>query len=202
MTNPKLIAIVLLIGLYSCGERQTENRNHMAAIELNNDAMRMVRFLDNRDSAQKGISLLDRATSLDSNYFLGYYNKLIFYNQLREYDNAIITVNKLIRLKPNAHDLYLTGGLLREKTGDSTGAKAFFEKSLTLSNQVLETMNPGNPDYEMVIGNKAMNLIMLNERSTAVQLLKDMYESQTGDEAKGNILKLMNSSKRELIEQF
>lgn len=164
--------------------------------------MSMVKFLNNRDSAQKGISLLDRATSLDSNYFLGYYNKLIFYNQLREYDNAILTVDKLIRLKPNAHDLYLTGGLLREKTGDSTGAKAFFEKSLSLCNRVLDTMNQNNPDYEMFIGNKAMNLIMLNERSRGDQVLKHAYDRQADEETKNHILKIMKSSKKELIEQF
>jgi hypothetical protein len=48
--------------------------------------MKMVPFINNRDSAIKALALLDRATSIDTNYFLGYSNKIMFLSQLTMYN--------------------------------------------------------------------------------------------------------------------
>ncbi len=142
---------------------------------------------------------LDNATSIDSNYFLGHYNKLMFFNQLKEFDKAVLTIDKLIQLRPSAHDLYLTGGILYERIGDTISSKKYFEKSLTICNTVLDTMNKTNRDYEMLVGNKAVNLIMLGDEIKANELLKELHDSQTNEELKKMTLSMMNKSKKELL---
>ena len=199
MTTLKFITIFVLIALYSCGQKPKKCKGDPAAVDLNNKAMTLVRFIDNVDSSKKAISLLDNATSIDSNYFLGYYNKLMFFNQLKQFDKAVLTINKLIQLRPSAHDLYLTGGILYERIGDTISSKKYFEKSLTICNTVLDTMNKTNRDYEMLVGNEAVNLIMLGDEIKANELLKKLYDSQTDEALKKMTLSMMNTSKKELL---
>lgn len=99
---------------------------------------------------------------MDSDYFLGYYNKLMFLSQLNDYDKAVSTVNKLIELRPNANDLYLTGGLLYEKKGDTARALQYFQKSLAICNSVLDTMSQTNRDYEMLSNNRKELIQMID----------------------------------------
>ena len=202
MTTIKFIATFLLIALYSCGQKLVKHEVDPVAVELNNKAMTLISFIDNPDSSKKAILLLDKATSTDSTYFLGHYNKLIFYNQLKQFDKSISTVNKLIQLRPSAHDLYLTGGILYERTGDSISAIPYFDKSLTICNDVLDTMSTQNREYEILVGNKAINLIMLGDTKKANDILKNLYDNQNHEELKKMTLSLINKNKKELIEQF
>jgi tetratricopeptide (TPR) repeat protein len=202
MTTLRFITVFLLIGLYSCGQNSLKHKVDPAAVELNYKAMTLVQFISNSDSATKAISLLDKATSIDSNYFLGYYNKLIFYNRLKQFDKAIVTVNKLIQLRPFAHDLYLIGGLLYERIGDTVSSHNYFKKSLEICNNVLDTMSSKNEDYVMLVGNKAVNLIMLGDTAKSNEILKNLYDSQSDKELQKMILSLMNKNRKELIEQF
>ena len=199
MTTLKFITTFLLIALYSCGQKPAKHKVDPAAVELNNRAMKLVKFIDNADSSKKAISLLDNATSIDSNYFLGHFNKLMFFNQLKQFDKAAETMNECIRIKPFAHDLYLAGGILYERIGDSISSKKFFEKSLAICNTVLDTMNKTNRDYEMLVGNEAVNLIMLGDEIKANELLKKLYDSQTDEALKKMTLSMMNKSKKELL---
>jgi tetratricopeptide (TPR) repeat protein len=202
MTTLKFITAFLLTGLCSCGQNSAKHKTDPAAVELNNKAMTLVQFIDNPDSSTKAISLLDKATLIDSDYFLGYYNKLMFYNQLKQFDKAIVTVNKLIQLRPSAHDLYLTGGLLHEKISDTVSSRNYFEKSLAICNKVLDTMSNKNRDYAMLVSNKAVNLVMLGDTVKANETLRQLYNSQSNEELKKVILSLMNKNKKELLDQF
>ena len=205
MSTIKLITSFLLIALYSCGQNAARQKVDPAAVKLNNQAMTLVRFIDNADSSKKAISLLDKATSIDSNYYLGYSNKLMFYYQLKEFDKLISTNNRLIQLRPSAHDLYLTGGIFYEKIGDTVSAKRYFNKSLTICNAVLDTMNTKNPDFVMLTTNQAVNLIMLNDSTKANSILKTLYDNQPDDPQfesveKQYIQTIMTKSKKDLID--
>jgi tetratricopeptide (TPR) repeat protein len=200
MTTLKFITSFLLIAIYSCGHHSAKNTVDPAAVELNNKAMTLVAFIDNADSSNKAIILLNKATTIDSNYFLGHYNKLLFFNQLKQFDKAVLTVNKLIQLRPSAQDLYLTGGILYERIGDTVSSKQYFTKSLTICTAVLDTMSVTNRDYDMLLTNKAANLIMLGYQQQANEILKKLYDKQTDEELKMNTLLMMNKSKKQLLE--
>lgn len=200
MMTHKFIKPFLLVALYSCGQHSAKNTVDPAAVELNNKAMTLVAFIDNADSSKKAISLLNKATIIDSNYFLGHYNKLMFFNQLKQFDKAVLTVNKLIQLRPSAHDLYFTGGILYERIGDTVSSKQYFTKSLTICTTVLDTMSVTNTDYDMLLTNKAANLIMLGYQQQANGILKNLYDKQTDEELKMNTLLMMNKSKKQLLE--
>jgi len=205
MTTLKFITAFLLIALYSCGQKSTKYKPNPAAIQLNNQAMTLVTHIDNPDSSRKAISLLNKATTIDSNYVLGYSNKLMFYCQLKQFDKAILTINKIISLRPNNHYTYLIGGLLYEKVGDTVFSKTYFTKSLTLCNAILDTMNIKNRDYVFMTINQAINLKMLNDSTKANKILKDLYDNQPNNPEYDNaekkyIQSIMNKSKKDLID--
>ncbi len=207
MTTLNFIKIFLITSLYSCGQNSANFKVDPAAVELNNKAMTLFEFIDNGDSARKAISFLDHATTIDSNYFLGHCNKLIFLNQLKQFGNAISTINKLIQLRPSAQDLYLTGGILYERIGDTISSKSYFEKSLTICFSVLDTMSNKDRDYEMLVTNKAINLIMLGQQERANKILQALYDTLPDDPEYENVTKkgihsLMNKNKAELMETF
>jgi tetratricopeptide (TPR) repeat protein len=200
----KFITLFLLIALFSCEQNPPKHKVDPAAVQLNNQAMTLVPFIDNPDSSKKAISLLDKATLLDSNYFLGYSNKLMFYYQLKQFGKLISTNNKLIQLRPSAYDLYLRGGLFYEQNADTVSANRYFNKSLTICNAVLDTMNKKNRDFVMLKTNRAINLIMLNDSATANNILKVLYENQPDDPQFDNVEKkyiqsLLGKNKKYLI---
>ncbi|MBS1987771.1 hypothetical protein JST56_02150 [Candidatus Dependentiae bacterium] len=207
MTTLKFIAIFLLITLYACGQKPAKHKVDPAAVQLNKQAMTLVPYIDNPDSSNKAISLLDKATEIDSSYFLGYSNKLMFYYQLKQYDKALLTNNKLIQLRPNAHDLYLRSGMLYTQLGDTTNAETYFTKGLTICNLVLDTMTKANRDYVMLTTNQAIALIMLGDPAKANKILKALYDNQPDDPNFDNVEKkyiqsLIGKSKSDLVDMM
>lgn len=207
MTTLKFIATFLLITLYACGQKPAKHKVDPAAVQLNNQAMTLVPYIDNADSSNKAISLLDNATEIDSSYFLGYSNKLMFYYQLKQFDKALLTNNKLIQLRPNAHDLYLRSGMLYTQLGDTTNAKTYFTKGLTICNSVLDTMTNTNRDYVMLTTNQAIALVMLGDTAKANKILKALYDNQPDDPNFDNVEKKyiqsqMGKSKSDLVDMM
>jgi tetratricopeptide (TPR) repeat protein len=201
MMTLKFTLILLLVGLFSCGQTGSNHTINPYAKKLNDSAVRMT-FQMNDSSYQKAILLLDQATAIDSNYFVAYYNKLIFQSQLKQYDKALVTSNNLIRIRPMAPDLHLTCGELYEKISDTVSAKYNFQTALSLYDSILDTMSVGNRHYDMLFMNKAIDLIMLGEQIQGHELLKQLYDRQTDEDFKDVILSFMNKNRKELLEQI
>jgi tetratricopeptide (TPR) repeat protein len=200
----KLLIAFFVFGLSFCKQNSSKHTVDSDAIALNKQAMSLVPFISNADSSQKAISLLDKATAIDTNYFLGYSNKLMFYYELRQFDKALSTNNKLIQLRPTAHDLYLRSGMLYLKISDTTKAKLNFKKGLAICNSVLDTMTKTNRDYVMLTTNQAIALIMLGDTANANKILKVLYDNQQSDSdfdksEKKYIQSLMNKNSKELV---
>ena len=164
MKASRLAIVFSFLMSYSCVHKGTAHKVDPAAISLNDKAVALIMtFSGNKDSSNKAIALLDSATSIDSNYFLGFYNKLMFLDELGFFDKAINTVNNLIRIRPNANDLYLTRGMLYAKTKDSAAGNIYFKKCLSICNSILDTMNEKNKNYYFLSMNRAISIILLGD---------------------------------------
>lgn len=126
----------------------------------------------------------------------------MFLYGLQKFDKAVETVNECIRINPAAHDLYLTGGVLYEKIGDTISSKKYFQKSLITLNAVLDTMNVQHTNYQVLVSNRAINLIMLGNNKAGNDLLKSIADRQQDPELKESTLSFMNKSKKELVEMM
>ena len=202
MRTLKLILLFFLITLYSCSQKKYYSKVNSQVVRLNNKIIPLVNFLDNPDSSKQALLFLDSATVIDNNCFLCYYNKLMFLYPLKRYDKAIETINECIRLNPSGHDLYLTGGILYEKIGDTVRSNKYFNKSLTMYNAVLDTMNINNGDFDLLAINKALNLIMLSKHKEGNELLQKLYSKQTDSALQKRIFSVMKKSKKDLVESM
>ncbi|QEC67314.1 hypothetical protein FRZ67_08400 [Panacibacter ginsenosidivorans] len=205
MTTLKFITTFLLIGLCSCEQKQTTNQTNLEVARLSRRVTPLFSYVDNVDSCKKALSFLDSATAIDSNCFLCHYNKLMFLYALKQYDRIFSTIDDCIRIKPDAHDLYLAAGILHEKVINTISSKPYFTKSLAICNSALDTMKTSNRDYVMLTTNKAINLIMLGDSAQANEILKRLYNIQPDDPEFDNgekkyTLSLMNKSKAQLID--
>jgi tetratricopeptide (TPR) repeat protein len=205
MTTLKFTFPFLFITLYSCGQKPNIHKINPESVRLNNKIIPLISFTNNPDSCKKALLFLDSATAIDSDDFIAYYNKLMFLYGLKQYDKAINTTNELIRLRPNAHDLFMLKGNLLNKIGDTTSANLNFGKSLKICNSVLDTMHETNRDYVMFVMDKAVNLIMLGDSANANEILKVLYDKQPDDPEFENfdkkyILSLMNKNRIQLID--
>lgn len=198
----KFTLLLYSITFYSCGQDSTSVKVDANVARLSNKIIPLVNFLDNPDSCKKALLFLDSATTIDNSCYLCYYNKLMFLYSLEEYGKAVEALNECIRLNSSSQDLYLTSGILYERVGDTVSAEEYFRKSLTICNDVLDTMNRKNKDIDMVTVNKAMNLIMLGDAIEGEKILKTLYGTQQDSDVKKNTLLLMNKTKKELIRQL
>jgi len=173
----------------------------------------LVPFTDNPDSCRKALLFLDSATTIDRNDFLAYNNKLMFLYGLKQYNKAIKTVDEMLRLRPNAHDLYTMKGSFYERIGDTVSSKKCFQKSLAICDKVLDTMMKTNRDYMMFVIDKSVNMIMLGDSAKANNILQTLYDNQPDDSVFDNpndsvfdnadkkfILSFMHKSKAELLQ--
>lgn len=199
MTTLKFTLTFLLITLYSCGQQPAKHTVNPEATKLNKQIIPLVNYIDNADSCKRALSFLDSATTIDSTCFLCYYNKLMFLNSLKQYDKAISTVNRLLRLKPAANDLYMTGGFYYKKAGDTSSANHYFRQALSICNAVLDTMNTGNENYLTLTLNKALDMIMLGDQTKGNEILRQVYDQQTDSAYKDYISSFMNKSEDELL---
>ena len=205
MTNLRFIVLLLLTTIYSCGQTSVNHKINPESIKLANKIIPLVSFTNNPDSCKKALSFLDSATEIDKDNFLAYDNKLMFLYGLKQYEKIIKTLDEMLRLRPNAHDLYLTKGSFYERIGDTVSAKKCFQKSLAICDKVLDTMTKTNSDYLMFVTNKAINMIMLGDSTNATNILQTLYDNQPDDSVFGNtdkkfILSFMHKSKTELLE--
>lgn len=201
MTTLKIITFLLLLVSYSCIQKSAKHTINTDAIKLHNKIIPLINYRSNADSSKRALLYLDSATAIDSNCFSCYYEKLMFLSALNNFDQAIVTINNCIRIKPNAYDHYLTAGVLYAKTGDSSSAKKYFEKSLSILNPVLDTMQTNNDEYKMLIANKALSLIMINDTRQLNKLL-DHLNIDFDTTVRKNILRMKEANKNELIDKL
>jgi tetratricopeptide (TPR) repeat protein len=204
MTALKLSILLVIAGHLSCAQETSSSnperrRANPEAVVFNNKAMELVAFFDDKDSCKKALLLLEKATGIDSSYFLGHYNKLMFFYRLEQFDKALLTAKKLIQLEPNAHDMYMLNGILSEKQKDPISAKKYFEKSLEICNSVLDTMKKENRDYLMLVMNKALTMIMLDDEVAGHRILKELYDSQSDELWRGMISQYLDKTKKDLL---
>jgi len=110
--------------------------------ELNDSVIRMTANYTRPAAYPAALRLMNEAIRIDSNDFLSYRNKLFFQESLKQFDSAILTLDRLIRMRPDSADLYFQAGFYHELYGDSVRAKPYFLHALPLYKSMMLDMAP------------------------------------------------------------
>jgi len=199
----RLLLLFLLASLTACGQSEIKKpKVNPEAKRLNDSAFKIIAATWDY---QKGLELLDLATRIDSNYFLGFSNKLAFQLQLKRYNDALISAKQLVRIRPNAPEPYTIAGVLYCMLGDTVTSKEYFQNALIYDDKILDTMNKSNKErYATFLMGKAINLILIGEEEKGKTILRQLYEQpvfsgELDKMFKENLNSFINKSRREII---
>jgi tetratricopeptide (TPR) repeat protein len=168
-----VIALSLLVIQFSC-INNPENTNRKKAIAFNDSAVDLIMTHGHDSSTMvKAITLLDKSISVDSTFFKAYSNKLYFERLQKNFKGALVTALKAQSIAPSDGSLYLTIGMLYEKTGDSITAQRFYNESSSLFSKAMDSLDLNNKKNFELLVQKAVCLIFLRkttESRLAIQL--------------------------------
>ncbi len=198
------IFILTILIFISCGQtekQKDESQIDKRAIELNKKGIELAMTFDN-DSIKKAIELFDRATKIESEYYLAYWNKLVNQNQLGQKNEAFETLKKLEELRPNNPDLKVTAGIFLALNGDSLSARQKFLEADKIYTSIIDTLTQKTDPYQTTLTNKAVNLKLLGQEAKANKILKAVKTEMTDDNLKEMIESYITMTRTELLENF
>ncbi|MFI5163964.1 MAG: tetratricopeptide repeat protein [Bacteroidia bacterium] len=201
----RLFIIFFFSALVACGQQSSQTKKHKvdsSARQLNDSAVALTQTFFDSLNYVKAIALLDKATAIDSDYYIAYWNKIAFQSQIKQYDKALVTSKEMIRLKPKTPDFYQRTGILYEIVGDHISADKYFHNALALYDNILDTMKTSNKNYDMLLMSKGVNLIMLGQQQKGNDILKRLYDTQADTLYKEMTASFMNKSKTELLDTY
>jgi tetratricopeptide (TPR) repeat protein len=201
ISTMRFLFFFLLAGLSAC-DQQTERKKSIVdpqARKLHDSATWIAK---RQQDYPKAIDLLDQATQIDSNFLTAYANKLTFLLQLKQFDKALMAAHSLRRLKPDAPDYCVTIGILYHIEGDTVSSKKYFTEAAAKYDKVLDTMSLKNGDRDMLLMNKAVNLVFLGQQEQGNQILKQLHQNGQDRAYQEMIALYLNKTREEIIKDI
>jgi Tfp pilus assembly protein PilF len=166
------ILILLSVLTVSC-TAQTEKKNRQEAIDLNNQAVKIMS--ENPDSALK---LLDRAIEIDKSDYSFYSNKANIFIARKDYAKAISSAEKAVEAKPDLAESVLFLGMLYDKTNQTEKAKKQYEQAISLFDNRLKTQDKYEQSNRM---NRAVSQLLLGQVEQGKKELKKLLAENPDD---------------------
>ena len=182
--------------------QRVDSTNHIIdqrAIQLNDSAVNVVVQEQNYETA---IALLDKALQIDSNYLMALANRYSYELALHQYDHAINTAKKMIKIKPQAPDYFVSGGLAYFLSGDSISSQKYFKEAVAIYDRILDTMKKENNGYKLVLMGKAVNLIFSGDSQKGNEILKYLDDSTKDEMEKEFYSEFINKQRKEIIDEI
>jgi tetratricopeptide (TPR) repeat protein len=175
------------------------------AVKLNDSAVKVASEVTQTPRPQvltTAISLLNQATSIDTSYYTAYWNKRAYQIEARQYTDALATGRQMIKLSPNNADDYTCQGMISEMALDSVNALKYFNNAIIAYNRILDTMDISNSKYKPMQLGKAMDLIMVNQRTNGNAIFKKLQDDSQGIFEKKSYKKYINLSKNGIVNNY
>lgn len=178
-----LFAIVVL---FSCNTNQEvpKYKPKPEAIELNKQGMLL--FFNNRNDSvliDSALILLDKATKIDSNYYLGFQNKLPLLFHQKKFKELLLTTKKLQKLNPHNAEHIMQEGLVYKTIGDKSKAIKLFQVANQQSIKNFETNNNVDNGIQLIT-----SYLLLDKKNEAKNILHNLKK----DFPENEVLKLID----------
>ncbi len=200
----QIFYILTIMVFISCGhpDKKVEKfQIDKKAKELNNQGVELAMTFNN-DSILEAIRLFDQATNIQPDYYLAYWNKFVYQNQLGLTSNAFETLKILEKLKPRNPDLKVTAGIFIELSGDSVKAREKFIQADQIYTTMLDTLSTEADPFQTIMTNKAVNLKLLGRENEGNKILKDISSKISDENFKELIDNFTKMTRKELIENI
>jgi len=196
----RFLIFSLLYVLTACGQSNNKINQIDPRAKRLKDSASLIAM--SQQEYSKAISLLDQAIALDSNYLAAYRNKLTFQLELRQFEQATKTASKISQLRPDNPDYYVTIGILYDVQGDTVKSKDYFKRAISQYDRIFDTIAVSNINYDMLLMNKALNLIFIGEQNKGNDILKQLYNKQIESPFKEILASYLNKSKQDILKMM
>lgn len=207
------LLIILASIVIGCSQNQNDTKNEIVreahseykpdpeSIELNNKAIEIT--MNHRDDSIKvdsAILLLDKATELDSQYLMGYVNKVQFLLIKQDLPRLLETNKKISELRPKQPSWIIQRALILELSGAIDKANTEYKRGINAYEQIMDSA--ANPSWEFEL-EYAQSLVVANNYDKAQEIIYslkkeypdldiwEVFELQTKDE----LLRFMNEER-------
>ena len=182
---------------------------NISAIKLNNKAMELYSFVRSEpisypDSLHlnSALTLLNKAIKLDTQYYLAYANKALILSKLKRYQEAMETLDKIIKIRPNYAEGISGQGFLYEKTGESIKAVERYQEAIAAYlrrlNEPLKLTNRVNVQVDI-----AFMLVFTNGKEAAMRLMDTIIVYNPNNKVANYMKKYITSfDRREFIDNY
>ena len=103
-------------------------------------------------------------------------------------------------LRPEDPIGFVSTGMIYEILHDTISSKKYFAEADKHFNKILDTMDRTSTSYELLIMNKAINLILLGQQQNGNALLSKLYDKSKSNFMKEAVSPLMNKTKEEILD--
>lgn len=196
-----LLFIITHLNVWSYGQ-QTNDPNRIVnqtSKQLNDSA---VTSIVHGQSYEKAIALLDKALQIDSNYLMALANKYSYELALHRYDQAIGIAEKMMKIKPQVPNYFVSTGLAYFLSGDSISSQEYFKQAAVIYDKILDTMNKESEEYKFVLQNKAVNLIFSGDAQKGYEILKYLGDKTNDETEKEWYTEFINKSRKVIIDDL
>lgn len=196
-----MLTVLTFISCGQTGNNEEKNQVDERAKELNNRGIELTMNFNN-DSILKAIELFDQATALQPDFYLAYWNKFVYQNQLGQKSEAFETLKKLETISPNNPDLKATAGVFIELSGDSLAARQKFLQADQIYTSILDTLTNKTDPQKMTLMNKAVNLKFLGLEDEGNKILENIKAETNDENLKEMFETFIRMTRKELIDNF
>jgi tetratricopeptide (TPR) repeat protein len=199
-----LMYILAFIVFISCGQidkKEGKFQIDEKAKQLNDSAIGLANTFDN-NKILEAIKLFDQATKIQPNYYVAYWNKMVYQNQLGLANDAFETLKKLEELRPKNPDLKVTAGIFMETNFDSIKAREKFIEAEKIYKSILDTLNSTTDTFQTILINRAVNLKFLGRENEANGILMAIKQKQKDESLKEFMNSFIKMGRKELLNNF
>lgn len=169
-----LLILALLLMMTSCDEENTLNHHkpNPKAIELNNLAIEIGLFKrEDSIDIDSALILLNRATDMDSLYYLAYENKFQFLLRKNDFQGLMDNFDEMERLQPKNPHVLMRKGLVYELFGKQDEAMEMYEKGIKAYDNIEDK---GSLNFLL---DYASSLVLANNYEKAMEIVEKARNS-------------------------
>ena len=173
--------LMLLFFISACSQK-SENHTHEYAVALNNKAIKILVYADEKELNHEDRSLLvlkilDSATAIDDKYYAAHINKLSSLITLKKYNDAVSIIDMVIKADPKSFSTLIKGGIIyQDYLKDTVMAQEYFKKANILALNNLGLNKDVENDYKV-----AISIVFLNGKTSSIDYLNKVIPYYKND---------------------
>lgn len=195
------LTLILFTILIACSQNQ-QTKAHFPDPKAKHLVDSALRLADRPGNYEKALTLIDKATQIDSNYYDAYFYKLSLQLKLSRLNDALATSKDMIRLDPRDYERYSATASLYWQIGDTVSATDYYTKAAVLFDKIFDTMSRSNRSYEPMLMQKGFYLIMTGKQEQGNKIWSECCNSGRYPDLKKEYEPLLNKSRKEIMEEI